>query len=77
MANFGRIRWNDSSAPPQAPTPLTRDYWAAQIKHKSGLIVRSHLIKYPYSFYALAKHVRYEKLKRRILDDVCHLTAIS
>jgi len=66
-----------AAAPPQAPTPLTCDYWIAQNKHKTGLIVSSHLIKYPYSFYALAKDVRNEDLKRRILDKVYHLTAIS
>jgi hypothetical protein len=66
-----------AAAPPHAPTPLTSDYWVEQNKHKSGLIISSHLIKYPYSFYALAKEVRDEDLKRRILDKVYHLTAIS
>jgi hypothetical protein len=64
-------------APPRAPTPLTREYWAAQAKHDIGEIVSSHTVKYPYSFYALAKDVRDEDLKRRILAKVYRLTATN
>ena len=64
-------------APPQAPTPLTREYWAAQAKHRIGEIVSSHTIKYPYSFYALAKDVKDEDLKKRILAKVYRLTATN
>ena len=39
-------------APPREPTPLNREYWAAQAKHRIGEIVSSHTVKYPYSFYA-------------------------
>ncbi len=63
--------------PAQAPTPLVRDYWVGQGKRRSGEIVSSHLIKYPYSFYALAREVRDDALKQRILDKVYHLTAIT
>jgi hypothetical protein len=64
-------------APPKAPTPLTREYWAAQAKRRIGEIVSSHTIKYPYSFYALAKDVRDEDLKKRILAKVYQLTATN
>jgi hypothetical protein len=61
----------------RAPTPLTREYWAAQAKHRIGEIVSSHTVKYPYSFYALAKDVKDEDLKKRILAKVYRLTATN
>jgi hypothetical protein len=64
-------------APPKAPTPLTREYWAAQAKRRLGEIVSSHTVKYPYSFYALAKDVTDEDLKKRILAKVSRLTATN
>lgn len=64
-------------APPEAPTPLTREYWAAQAKRRVGEIASSHTVKYPYSFYALAKDVKDEDLKKRILAKVSRLTATS
>jgi hypothetical protein len=64
-------------APPRAPTPLDRAYWAAQAKHRIGEIVSSHTVKYPYSFYALAKDVTDEDLKKRILAKVYRLTATN
>jgi hypothetical protein len=64
-------------APPQAPTPLTREYWAAQAKRRIGGVVGSHMVKYPYSFYALAKDVKDEALKKRILAKVYQLTATN
>jgi len=67
----------DVPAPPRAPTPLTREYWAAQAKRRIGEIVSSHMVKYPYSFYALAKDVTDEDLKKRILAKVYRLTAIN
>ena len=66
-----------ATAPPQAPTPLTREYWAAQTSRHLGGIVGSHMVKYPYSFYALAKDVKDEDLKKRILAKVGRLTAIN
>ena len=63
--------------PPGAPTPLDREYWAAQAKHRIGEIVSSHTVKYPYSFYALAKDVKDEGLKKRILAKVYRLTATN
>ncbi len=60
-----------------APTPLTQEYWAAQAKRRLGEIVSSHTVKYPYSFYALAKDVTDEDLKRRILAKVSVLTAVN
>jgi hypothetical protein len=64
-------------APPPAPTPLDRDYWAARAKHRLGEVVSSHTVKYPYSFYALAKDMKDEDLKRRILAKVYRLTATN
>jgi len=39
--------------------------------------VDSHLIKYPYSFYALARELRDDALKQRILEKIYYLTAVS
>ena len=64
-------------APREAPTPLTREYWAAQAKRRVGEIASSHTVKYPYSFYALAKDVKDEDLKKRILAKVYRLTAVN
>jgi hypothetical protein len=64
-------------SPPQSPSPLTREYWATQAKRRVGEIVSSHTIKYPYSFYALAKDVTDEDLKERILAKVYRLTAVN
>lgn len=64
-------------APPRAPTPLVREYWASQANQRIGGIVSSHRVKYPYSFYALAKDVKDEELKRRILAKVSRLTATN
>ena len=61
----------------ERPTPLTREYWAAQAKDDLGEIVSSHRVKYPYSFYALAKDVKDEDLKKRILAKVYRLTATN
>jgi hypothetical protein len=63
--------------PLRAPTPLTREYWAAQVKDDIGEIASSHTVKYPYSFYALAKDVKDEDLKKRILAKVYRLTATN
>jgi hypothetical protein len=62
---------------PRAPTPLDREYWASQAKHRLGEVVSSHTVKYPYSFYALAKDVKDEGLKKRILAKVYRLTATN
>ena len=64
-------------APARTTTPLTREYWAAQAKRRIGEIVSSHTLKYPYSFYALAKDVKDEDLKKRILAKVDRLTAVN
>jgi hypothetical protein len=68
---------NTAEPPPGAPTPLTREYWAAQMKRRVGEVASSHTVKYPYSFYALAKDVKDEKLKKRIMDKISRLTANS
>jgi hypothetical protein len=52
------------------PSPLTLDYWADQVKHRTGEIVSSHLVKYPYSFLALAKELRDDRLKEQILEKI-------
>jgi hypothetical protein len=67
----------EAAGPPPASTPLSRDYWAAQTKRRLGEVVASHTVKYPYSFYALAKEVTDEALKKRILAKVSVLTAIN
>jgi hypothetical protein len=60
------------------PRPLVRDYWVEQGRRKTGEIVSSHLVKYPYSFFALAKEVRDDKdLTERIFEKLHHLTAVS
>lgn len=64
-------------APHRAPTPLVREYWAAQANHRVGEIASSHRVKYPYSFYALAKDVKDEDLKKRILAKVYRLIATN
>ena len=64
-------------APARVPTPREREYWVGQGKRRTGVIVSSHLVKYPYSFYALAKDVRDDALKQRIIEKLYHLTAIS
>jgi hypothetical protein len=68
---------NFKPGPPSEPAPLTREYWAAQSNHHIDEIVSSHTIKYPYSFYALAKDVKEEDLKKRILAKVDRLTATN
>jgi hypothetical protein len=65
------------AAPPRSPTPRERDYWARQGKRRAGVIVSSHLIKYPYSFFALAKELRDDALKQRLLEKLYHLSAVS
>jgi hypothetical protein len=64
-------------APPKPPTPLAREYWVGQGRRAAGAIVSSHLIKYPYSFFALAKELRDEDLKQRLLDKIYYLTPVS
>jgi hypothetical protein len=54
-----------------------REYWTQQGQRHRNELVDSHTIKYPYSFYALAKELRDDALKQRILDKIYHLTAIS
>ena len=66
-----------AAAEPRQPTPRGREYWAAQAKRRLGEIVSSHTVKYPYSFYALAKDVTDEDLKKRILAKVYRLTATN
>jgi hypothetical protein len=63
--------------PPREPTPLNREYWAAQAKRHLGEIVSSHTVKYPYRFYAMAKDVTDEDLKKRIMAKVTVLTATN
>jgi hypothetical protein len=67
------------AAPKEAPSPLVKEYWAERVgRGGDGAIVSSHLIKYPYSFYALAKEVwDEEELKERLLGKLYYLTAVS
>lgn len=64
-------------APAEPPTPLVREYWAREGQRAAGAIVLSHLIKYPYSFFALAKELRDEELRKRVLASIYYLTAVS
>jgi hypothetical protein len=64
-------------APPAPASPLKRDYWVEQGKRRPNELVDSHLIKYPYSFYALARDLRDDTLKRRLLEKLYYLTAVS
>ncbi len=66
-----------AAPPPESPSPLDRDYWVRQVKRPAGSIVSSHLIKYPYSFYALLKDLPDDELKQRTLQKLYHLTAVS
>jgi len=67
-----------AAAPKDAPAPLVKEYWAEQAGRRTGDIVSSHLIKYPYSFYALAKEVGDdEELKEGLLAKLYYLTAVS
>jgi hypothetical protein len=79
QARDGAELGGEKVADPPAPhrSVLSRDYWSEQGKRQTGEIVSSHLIKYPYSFYALAKEVRDEDLKKRIFKRLYHLTSIS
>jgi hypothetical protein len=55
-----------------------KECWEEQARRRAGEIVSSHLIKYPYSFYALAKEVWDDKeFKERLLAKLYHLTAVS
>jgi hypothetical protein len=41
-------------------------------------VISSHLLEYPYSFFALAREVRDDKdLTKRILETVQYLTPVS
>jgi hypothetical protein len=64
-------------SPLETPTPLARDYWIGQGKRRTGEITSSHIIKYPYSFYALARELRDDELKRKIFEKIYYLTAVS
>ncbi len=64
-------------APLKPPTPLAREYWIGRSKHDAGAIVSSHLIKYPYSYFALAKELRDEELKQRLINKIYFLSPVS
>lgn len=74
-ADLGGERVKD--APPKPPTPLVREYWVKQGQRAAGAIVSSHLIKYPYSYFALAKELRDDDLKQRLLDKIYYLSPVS
>ncbi len=66
-----------AAAPARAPRPLDRDYWVAQRGRRMGGFASSHVVKYPYSFYALLVGLTDDELKRRVLEKVDYLTAVS
>jgi hypothetical protein len=63
--------------PAESPQPLERDYWLAQQKRGMPPITSSHLVKYPYSFYALLKELPDDKARQRALAPLLHLTAVQ
>ena len=63
--------------PDESPTPLDSEYWAHYQRRRPKELVSSHLIKYPYSFYALAKDLNDKKLKKRLLNKLYHLSAVT
>lgn len=64
-------------APLAPPSPLKREYWVEQGQHRPNELVDSHLVKYPYSFYALARNLRDDTLKQRLFEKIYYLTAVS
>jgi hypothetical protein len=66
-----------AAPPPRWPAPLQREYWVEQLHRPADGIVSSHLVKYPYSFYALLKDLPDGELKQRVLQQLYHLTAVS
>jgi len=66
-----------ASPQPNAPSPLQADYWNAQLRRTTDGIVSSHLVKYPYSFYALLKDLPEGEVRQRVLAKLAHLTAVS
>jgi hypothetical protein len=68
---------NVADAPTAPPSPLEREYWVEQGKRPPNELVDSHLIKYPYSFCALARELRDDTLKQRLLEQLYYLTAVS
>ena len=74
-ANRGGKRVQDG--PKRAPTPRDAAYWKQRVERRSRELTSSHLIKYPYSFYALAKDLEDPELKARIMENLYHLSAVS
>ncbi len=64
-------------APLAPPSPLKREYWVEQGQRRPNELVDSHLVKYPYSFYALARNLRDDTLKQRLFEKIYYLTAGS
>jgi hypothetical protein len=63
--------------PAEYPRPAEREYWLAQSRRDMGLIVAGHVVKYPYSCYALLRELPDGDLKQRVLAQIYHLTAVS
>lgn len=74
-ADLGGRRVKDP--PPGFRRPLDRDYWVEQLARTPDVFVASHLVKYPWSFYALSRDLDDDELKRRTLEKLPHLTAVS
>ncbi|MGB3969665.1 MAG: hypothetical protein WBO45_23220 [Planctomycetota bacterium] len=74
-ADLGGRRVADAKGP--EPTPLERDYWLARAARPAGGIVTSHWLKYPHAFYALLRELDDADLKRRVVEPIFHLTAVS
>jgi hypothetical protein len=66
-----------AAAPPRSAAPLDRDYWTEQARRRIGSIVSSHVVKYPYSFYALLRELDDDDLRQSVRQKLFHLTAVS
>ena len=74
-ADLGR---KSLAAPPERfPVPIETEYWIAQRSRPLAGLAGSHLVKYPWSFYALLREVSDEGLRQRALRQLYHLTAVS
>jgi hypothetical protein len=64
-------------APSRFAKPLELEYWTAQLERPADLLVSSHIVKYPYSLYALLACLPDGEPRTRALRDLYHLTAVS
>ncbi len=66
-----------ADGPAKAPTALDDDFWAHYRERRPKELVSSHLIKYPYSYYALLRELDDRVLKERLAENLFHLRALT